>query len=159
MRGTAAPLRTPKTEGGFWQPPDVSFGLESAPKKCSVFLATFLKRKHMFGAQIGHFFCYVWPKRGGRGSKVCCFAYIWGKGLNIYVNNYNKFILLYTLFIFICLGPQTKQIMVAKFQTQMLLIANAESSSFEAVTSLYMYSNAEKFRGDHCVMIVKRQAH
>jgi hypothetical protein len=30
--------------------------------------------------------------------------------------------------VFICLGPQTKQIMVAKFQTLMLLIANAESS-------------------------------
>jgi hypothetical protein len=32
------------------------------------------------------------------------------------------------LLIFICLGRQTKQIMVAKFQTLMLLIANAESS-------------------------------
>jgi hypothetical protein len=30
--------------------------------------------------------------------------------------------------IFICLGRQTKQIMVAKIQTLMLLIANAESS-------------------------------
>jgi hypothetical protein len=30
--------------------------------------------------------------------------------------------------VFICLGRQTKQIMVAKFQTLMLLIANAESS-------------------------------
>jgi hypothetical protein len=29
---------------------------------------------------------------------------------------------------FICLGRQTKQIMVAKFKTLMLLIANAESS-------------------------------
>jgi hypothetical protein len=26
---------------------------------------------------------------------------------------------------------------------------------FEAVTSLYMYINAEKFRGDHFVMMVK----
>jgi hypothetical protein len=30
--------------------------------------------------------------------------------------------------IFICLGRQTKQIMVAKFQSLMLLIANAERS-------------------------------
>jgi hypothetical protein len=30
--------------------------------------------------------------------------------------------------VFICLGRQTKQIMVAKFQSLMLLIANAESS-------------------------------
>jgi hypothetical protein len=30
--------------------------------------------------------------------------------------------------VFICLGRQSKQIMVAKFQTLMLLIANAESS-------------------------------
>jgi hypothetical protein len=30
--------------------------------------------------------------------------------------------------IFICLGRQTNQIMVAKFQTLMLLIANAETS-------------------------------
>jgi hypothetical protein len=30
--------------------------------------------------------------------------------------------------VFICLGRQTKQIMVAKFQTLMLLIANAETS-------------------------------
>jgi hypothetical protein len=36
----------------------------------------------------------------------------------------------------------------------MLLIANAESSLlFEVVTSLYMYTNAEKFRGDHCVRL------
>jgi hypothetical protein len=33
-----------------------------------------------------------------------------------------------TRLIFICLGRQTKQIMVAKFQSLMLLIANAESS-------------------------------
>jgi hypothetical protein len=32
--------------------------------------------------------------------------------------------------VFICLGRQTKQIMVAKFQTLMLLLANAESSPF-----------------------------
>jgi hypothetical protein len=45
--------------------------------------------------------------------------------------------------------------MVAKFQTPMLLIANAESSPlFEAVTSLYMCTNAEKFRGDHCVKMI-----
>jgi hypothetical protein len=31
-------------------------------------------------------------------------------------------------FVFICLGRQPKQIMVAKFQTLMLLIASAESS-------------------------------
>jgi hypothetical protein len=38
--------------------------------------------------------------------------------------------------------------MVAKFQTLMQLIANAESSPlFEAVTSLYMYFNAEKIQG------------
>jgi hypothetical protein len=50
--------------------------------------------------------------------------------------------------------------MVAKFQTLMLLIANDESSPlFEAVTSLYMYTNAEKFREVHCVKIVKWQAH
>jgi hypothetical protein len=30
--------------------------------------------------------------------------------------------------VFICLGRQTKQMMVAKFQILMLLIANAESS-------------------------------
>jgi hypothetical protein len=30
--------------------------------------------------------------------------------------------------VFICLGRQTKQIMVAKFQTLLLLIANAERS-------------------------------
>jgi hypothetical protein len=30
--------------------------------------------------------------------------------------------------VFICLGRQTKQIMVAKFQTLMFLFANAESS-------------------------------
>jgi hypothetical protein len=58
--------------------------------------------------------------------------------------------------IFICFGRQTKQIMVAKFQALMLLIANAERSPlFEAITSLYMYTNAYKFRGDHCVKIVK----
>jgi hypothetical protein len=28
----------------------------AAPKKCSLSLATFLKQKHVFGAQIGHFF-------------------------------------------------------------------------------------------------------
>jgi lipoprotein signal peptidase len=59
------------------------------------------------------------------------------------------------MLVFICLDRQTKQIMVAKFQTLVLLIANAESSPlFEAITSLYMYTNAEKFRGDHCVKIV-----
>jgi hypothetical protein len=58
--------------------------------------------------------------------------------------------------IFICLSRQTKQIMVAKFQTLMLLIANAESSPlFEAITSLHMYINGEKLRGDYCVKIVK----
>jgi hypothetical protein len=63
--------------------------------------------------------------------------------------------------VFICLVWRPKQIMVAKFQTLMLLIAIAESSPlfFEAVTSLYMNTNAEKFRGDHCVNMVKWQAH
>jgi hypothetical protein len=58
--------------------------------------------------------------------------------------------------VIICLGRQTKQIMVAKFQTPMLLIANAKVIRFfKAVTSLYMYTNAEKFRGDHCIKMVK----
>jgi phage antirepressor YoqD-like protein len=35
---------------------------------------------------------------------------------------------IFSAYIFTCLGRQTKQIMVAKFQTQMLLIASAESS-------------------------------
>jgi hypothetical protein len=62
--------------------------------------------------------------------------------------------------VFICLGRQIKQIMVSEFQTLMLLIANAESSPFfEAVTFLYVYTNAKKIRGDHCVKIVKWQAH
>ena len=57
--GDSAPLQTPLTEGGtspFWQPPDVSFAWGAAPKKCSIFWATFLKRKLMFGAHMGHFF-------------------------------------------------------------------------------------------------------
>jgi hypothetical protein len=41
----------------------------------------------------------------------------------------NAFLLLTSkMSVFICLGGQTKQIMVAKFQSLMLLIANAESS-------------------------------
>jgi hypothetical protein len=50
--GDYCPLQTPQTDGGtspFWQPPDVSFGWGAAPKKCSPFLATFLKRKHVLG--------------------------------------------------------------------------------------------------------------
>jgi hypothetical protein len=30
---------------------------------------------------------------------------------------------------------------------------------FEAVTSFYMYTNAEKFTEDHCVKMLKWQAH
>jgi hypothetical protein len=46
---------------------------------CSLF-SNILKRKHLFGARIGHFFTISGLKKGG--SKVRCFAYIWGKGLN-----------------------------------------------------------------------------
>jgi hypothetical protein len=50
MRGTAAPLQTPKTEGGtstFWQPPDVSF---------DHFLNNISQTKQVLGAYIRHFF-------------------------------------------------------------------------------------------------------
>jgi hypothetical protein len=58
--------------------------------------------------------------------------------------------------IIICLGRQTKQIMVAKFQTLMLLIANAESSPLFLKRLLPFICNtkAEKSRGDHCVNMV-----
>jgi hypothetical protein len=42
--------------------------------------ATLLKRKHVFGAQIGYFFT-IWALKEAWVSKVRCFAYIWGKGL------------------------------------------------------------------------------
>jgi hypothetical protein len=45
MRGTAAPL----TEGGtspFWQPPDLSFGGGSAPKKWSLFFSKHFSNKN-----------------------------------------------------------------------------------------------------------------
>jgi hypothetical protein len=52
MRGTAASLQTPQTEGGtspFWQLPDVSFGWGRA-EKVVTFLTTFLKQKQVLGA-------------------------------------------------------------------------------------------------------------
>jgi hypothetical protein len=41
--------------------------------------------------------------------------------------------------VFICFGRQTKQIMVATFQTLMLLIANAESSPLFCTFGFYSH--------------------
>jgi hypothetical protein len=59
MRGTTAPLQTLHTEEGtslFTQTPDVSFGWGGGAEKVLTIFATLLKRKHVFGAQIGYFF-------------------------------------------------------------------------------------------------------
>jgi hypothetical protein len=57
MRGTTAPLQTNQTEGGT--PPSCNplmYLLDGgSAEKVLDFLTRFLKRKHMFGAQIGHF--------------------------------------------------------------------------------------------------------
>jgi hypothetical protein len=58
--------------------------------------------------------------------------------------------------IFICLGRQTKQIMVAKFQSLMLLIANAESSPL--YFPLYVHYR-RKIQGKSLRKDGQRQAH
>jgi hypothetical protein len=52
-------------------------------RKSAQFLATF--RKHVFGAKTEQFFTVLGLKEGVGGSRVRFFAYIWGKGLGIWI--------------------------------------------------------------------------
>jgi hypothetical protein len=56
MRGETAPLQTPQTEGGtspFWQPPDVPFWWDVAPKKWLPFLNNISETKKCLRACYG----------------------------------------------------------------------------------------------------------
>jgi hypothetical protein len=67
MRGTPPPSNPPNRRGHIplLATPWCIFWMGAAPKKCSIILATFLKQNHVFGAQIGHFFTFLRPKKGG----------------------------------------------------------------------------------------------
>jgi hypothetical protein len=62
----SAPLQTPQTEGGTSPSGNPLMYLldGGGAEKVLTFLATFLKRKHVFGAQIEHFFTILDLKRG-----------------------------------------------------------------------------------------------
>jgi hypothetical protein len=58
IRGTAAPFKSPKQKGAH--PPSgnhlMCLLVGGRAEKVVTFLSTFLKRKHVFGAQTGHYF-------------------------------------------------------------------------------------------------------
>jgi hypothetical protein len=65
-----------------------------APKKCSLFYQHFSNENICLGPKQYIFFT-IWGLKMGGGSKMRCFAYIWGKGFTstLYLLNVSKWML------------------------------------------------------------------